>query len=55
MAVRTVRIQTVIFETQKQQLDRILGKLGLSESEWLRGAAEARMRRDKRLLDREDG
>ena len=47
---RTVRIQTLIHPAERLKLGGILNALGLSEAEWLRGAAKAQMRRDERRI-----
>jgi hypothetical protein len=46
----TEKIQTRIEPHDRLRLTCILNKLGLSESEWLRGAARAQIRKDERKL-----
>jgi hypothetical protein len=49
----TEKIQTRVEPQDRLRLTCILNNLGLSESEWLRGAAKAQMRRDERKLAQE--
>lgn len=49
MASKTKLIKARIEPDARDRLKRTLDRLGLSESDYLRGAVEAQLRRDERI------
>lgn len=49
MASKTKVIKARIEPDARERLKRMLNRLGLSESEYIRGAIDARLRRDERI------
>lgn len=48
MGVKTVKLTFTVLPSRREKMHSICERLNLSEAEYIRGALEARMRRDER-------